>query len=98
MRFSTPDLAVITEVYMHQKLDFWKGVWEPKTPAQLLNGALRNWDHKFVYDQDEMAILLLDEIGFSRADHAVYQGSVHKELKNLEMRPFFDELIMEATK
>lgn len=98
MRFSTPDLMVIAEAYLHQKIDFWKGVWEPKTPAQLLNGALREWDHKFVYDEDEMQILLIDEIGFSSAVSMAYKKSDHEALKDLEIRPYFEELIMEATK
>lgn len=97
MRFSTPDLGVIAGDYLNGEIGRWKGTWEPKSKAEMLNGALRNWDHQFVYDRDEV-VSLLTEAGFSTWQFVAYRESVFPELRGLECRPFFMEIIMEVFK
>lgn len=97
LRFSTPDLKIIMNDYKKKKLDRAKGAWEPETPAQMVNGALRNWGHKFIYDQEEME-LILGEAGFKEIEKKSYRKSDIADLADLEVRPYLEELIFEATK
>jgi len=98
IRLSTPSLAKLVEEYLAGRLGEWSDVdWHPRTPCQLLNEGLRLWEHQFVYDLNELT-LLLREAGWQEITAVGWQQSEHPELQGLETRPFHGEIIVEATK
>lgn len=104
MRISTPDLLLIAQDYLDNFLSRYVGTWEPSTPAQLLNGAMRLWDHKFLFDITEIAYAC-SEAGFTKFDmesigsiQMQYRKSHYPELRNLETRPDYEDLIVEFKK
>lgn len=99
IRISTPDLHALTKRYLRGEIIKIPGVWEPKTPAQMFNEGMRLWDHLFLYDGEEIADLL-DEAGFSIRTFTGcdWHESDHEALRGLEVRPDYEDLIVEATK
>lgn len=99
MRISTPDLWVLINHYNKRKLICLPGVWEPPTLCQMLNGGLHEWGHQFVYDIDEMFNLLI-EAGFSHDSikRKSWRESDYADLSGREVRPFFNEIIVEVTR
>jgi predicted SAM-dependent methyltransferase len=97
LRLSTPNLRFIMERYLAGDIREWAGLWEPATPCRLANEAMRLWGHEFVYDADELT-LVLREAGFSEHRFVAWRESEISELAGLENRPFHGELIAEATK
>jgi len=103
MRIAMPDLEVAVQQYLDKN---WKerpfikryGLEFVETRAELLNMGMRWWDHKWLYDWEELA-RRLKEVGFksTRIRKAKHSKSVHRELVGLETR---DEsiLIAEVTK
>lgn len=71
IRVTVPDLEQLAKYYLDGHITEWKDVWAPKTPCQMLNEGMKNWDHKFMYDKDEL-ILILQEAGFSSCDHVAH--------------------------
>lgn len=98
LRISTPSLRKLLDEYLLGRTTEWIDVgWEPATPCQLINEGMRSWGHQFVYDAEELHGLLRD-CGFAAIVKAEWRQSRHSELRNLECRPFHDEIILEATK
>lgn len=97
LRIITPDLYLIAKDYLDNKIDRSSEIWNPATPCQMLNGAMRLWAHQFLYDNYEMMIMLR-ESGFIRTVLRGYKMSGHTELLNIDQRPHHEELILEATK
>lgn len=95
IRIVTPDLKHVAKLYLAGKIDDWKGCWEPFTPAQFMNEAMRSWGHQFVYDADELK-KIVHEAGFGLCIKRQWRQSGWTELSNLEVRPFNGELIFEA--
>lgn len=96
IRISTPNLRYIAKEYLNGNLiEMPHGSWKPKTPCAMLNEAMHLWGHQFVYDEAEL-ILLLEEAGFSQVRRMSWGQSEHVELRGLETRPYFDDLIVEA--
>jgi predicted SAM-dependent methyltransferase len=62
----------------------------------MINEGMRYWGHVFVYDEPEL-VSLLEECGFSGVRRMNWGASDHPELRNLESRPDFADLIIEAT-
>lgn len=97
VRLSTPNLRFIIDEYLRGRTTEWNDVnWNPVTPCQMMNEALRLWDHQFVYDFEELE-LLLKESGFSVVYPVSWRQSEYPELRSLECRPFHGEIIVEAT-
>jgi predicted SAM-dependent methyltransferase len=96
IRLSTPDLAKLVQDYQDGRLvRMDHGGWYPETPCRMLNDGMRLWGHTFLYDEPELAALL-EECGYSDI-HRVKRGqSDHPELRDLESRPDFGDLIIEA--
>jgi predicted SAM-dependent methyltransferase len=69
--------------------------WHPATPCQMVNEAMRWWGHTFLYDEAELTALLR-ECGFSDVRRVKWGESEFDELRGLESRPDFDDLILEA--
>jgi predicted SAM-dependent methyltransferase len=99
MRISTPALEFLVDHYNAGHTFQLPGAWEPKTPCQMLNGGLHEWGHQFVYDIDELYILLV-EAGFehTKMKRKMWRESDHPELREREVRPWLEELIVEATR
>jgi predicted SAM-dependent methyltransferase len=96
LRLSTPDLRFLVDQYTKRRVKEWCDVgWSPTTPCTMVNEGLHLWGHKFIYDETEL-ILLLREAGFTRFRAATWHESPHEPLRDLEVRPFHNELIWEA--
>lgn len=95
IRISVPDLSYLVRRYLIGPLDFAEVVgWVPVTPAQMLNQGMRMWGHQFMYDADELK-LVLREAGFVFIFFKNYQETRHDGMM-VEGRPFLGEVIVEA--
>jgi predicted SAM-dependent methyltransferase len=98
LRISTPSLRKLIDEYLLSRTTEWINVdWHPATPCQMLNEGMRLWGHQFLYDAAELKSLLR-LCGFAEIVDVGWRESRHGELRNLECRPFHDEIILEATK
>lgn len=99
IRVSTPDLRTIVTDYLSvfYKDKYSQVGWSPQTGAEFFNGAMRMWDHQYIYDEEEL-MKIAKEIGFQRAWRMEYRKSMNDGLKNLECRPDYGDLIMEFMK
>lgn len=95
LRCSTPDLKTIVSCYRSKKIDDWAPTWTPATPAQFFNEAMRLWGHQFIYDLDELT-LILTEAGFQQVKKVTHHKSSFTELASREIRPPIGDLIVEA--
>lgn len=95
LRLSTPDLAWIVLNYVGGLTEGWGALWQPGTPARLLNQALRYWGHCFVYDRPEMLRILTDA-GFGDVRFVEWGASEDPVLDGIESRPWNRELLVEA--
>ena len=98
LRISTPSLRKLIDEYLLSRTTEWIDVgWAPATPCQMLNEGMRLWGHQFLYDAGELKSVLRAS-GFAEVVDVGWRESRHGELRNLECRPFHDEIILEATK
>ena len=101
LRVATPDLNHIARKYLSRdwKRQDWL-TWPEyrfiKTPAEMLNIALRWWGHKYLYDETELR-RRLKESGFKKLKRVELGKSKHEGLENLESRED-SKLIIEAVK
>lgn len=99
LRLSVPNLAVLVADYARGAVIDLPGVWSPITPAQMLNEGMRLWGHEYLYDEEELQIALR-VAGFGREslEWCRHRESRRTELRDLEVRPFLKDLIVEAEK
>jgi predicted SAM-dependent methyltransferase len=98
LRFSTPNLMKLVDEYLSGRTSEWCDVgWSPSTPCQMVNEGLHLWGHQFVYDADELK-RILEEAGYRKVTQVDWHESKTPALRNLERRPFHDEIIFEAIK
>jgi predicted SAM-dependent methyltransferase len=98
LRISTPSLRKVIDEYLLGRTTEWIDVaWAPATPCQMVNEGMRLWGHQFLYDAAELKSVLRT-CGFAQIVDVGWRESQHDELRNLECRPFHDEIILEATK
>ena len=97
LRISTPNLEVLVLDYLDNKLTRWGSVWLPNTRAQLINEGMRSWGHQFLYDIEELT-LVLEEAGFQQVNIVSYMKSNDNALSDQEVRPYHEDIIMEAKK
>ena len=90
MRIAMPDLENLVD---HYRGDWHDQAWlrggdypHITSGAQMLNVALREWGHRYVYDYDELRARLLDA-GFSEVVRQQWGESAHEDLRGLETRP-----------
>ncbi|GAA4965537.1 hypothetical protein GCM10023225_05800 [Kineococcus glutinatus] len=89
VRIAMPDLKYVAERY----LDRWRDqAWlrDPgfdwiDTPCRMLNVAMREWGHTYVYDADELR-LRLQQSGFTTVRECGRGRSDHPQLQDLETR------------
>jgi predicted SAM-dependent methyltransferase len=97
IRISTPNLRFLCELYIKGELPDASAVgWFPATPCIMVNEAVREWGHLFIYDAEELSALLR-EAGFTNVSYKAWGESEHAELRGLESRPFYNDLILEAS-
>lgn len=96
IRISTPDLKKLLSEYHLNRTTEWRDMgWLPATPCALINEGMRLWGHQFVYDIEDLA-LLFHSAGFNKITPKSWGESSHRELQNLECRPYHYEIIIEA--
>lgn len=78
-------------------LKYYKPVgWEPVDPAELINGGMRLWEHRFIWDYLALSKTLLG-LGFDLVGRAPYRRTRYEGML-LEGRPDLTELIVECNK
>jgi predicted SAM-dependent methyltransferase len=98
LRLSTPDLAALVSEYLAGRTDEWLDMgWAPRRPCDLMNEGMRLWGHQYVWDEDALTAVLVEE-RFSTVVRVSWHESDHADLRGLESRPFHGDLILEATK
>jgi len=96
IRISTPDLKALVDDYQAGRLiRMDHAEWYPETLCQMVNEGMHWWGHTFLYDEAELT-RLLRECGFSDVRRVKWGESDFPELRGLESRPDFDDLIVEA--
>lgn len=96
IRISTPDLKTLIDDYQAGRLVGMEHAdWHPATLCQMVNEAMRGWGHAFLYDEAELTALLR-ESGFGDVRRVARGQSETPELRGLESRPDFGDLILEA--
>lgn len=97
LRISTPDLRTLIDAYLGGRVDDWADMqWSPATPCDLLNEGMRLWGHRYLWDEDQLRRVLRSQ-GFTTVQRVAWHESDRDELRDLEIRPFHGDLIVEAT-
>jgi len=97
-RINTPCMEDTIRLYLSGDCTSQRDVgFNPATPCQMVNEMFRSWDHRFIYDIKELS-RLCREAGYRRVTQVAWHKSTHPELRDLECRPFHNEIIIEATK
>jgi predicted SAM-dependent methyltransferase len=98
LRLATPDLADLVKDYSTdwRRHDWvqWPGNEWIDSGVRMLNMAVREWGHLYMYDFDELN-LRLRQTGFETVRRAELGASSHPELRSLETRAD-SKLIVEA--
>lgn len=97
IRISTPDLQELINWYQKDRLVNMHGVWEPKSCCDMVNEGLTFWGHKYLWDSTELYKYFLI-VDFSSVSFFLKGQSGYRELQNLEVRPQYFEMYVEAKK
>ncbi len=97
IRVSTPSLDRLIDAYLSGDKNYCGDLWRPETLCRMMNEAFHSWGHKFLYNRSEIR-QLFERVGLSCFEFKSYRESSYSELNDLEVRPFHDDLIVEATK
>lgn len=95
IRLSTPNLDAIVDAFIARDTTRWGELWRPTSACQLINEAFHSWGHKYIYDRSEISIVLNDA-GFTSCRFVAHRESIFSGLSNLEVRPYFNDIILEA--
>lgn len=97
-RITVPDLSLLVKLYLDNNIDYYNKVgFRAKTKCELLNGGMRRWEHRYMYDSEEL-ILVHKECGFSFCKILPHKQSNYIELNNLEKRLYSGEISCEGKK
>ena len=101
LRIATPDLAYVIDKY--KSADWKDQAWLKlpeyafiQTRAEMVNASMRWWDHKYLYDGEELE-RRMREAGFQTVRRCRYRESPVAELAGLETRED-STLILEAVR
>jgi predicted SAM-dependent methyltransferase len=94
LRVATPDLGVLISLYRGEAgadgdhyVDWVSGRYLPdvghRHPVFVLNNAMRNWGHTFLYDAETLALALADA-GFTGVVRRGLGESEHADLRGVE--------------
>lgn len=89
LKISVPSLEILMKKYAENDITYWGGAWKPATRCAMINEAMREWGHQYIYDRDEL-IRLLSLGGFIRIEFT----KKHRECLRFD----FGELFVEARK
>jgi predicted SAM-dependent methyltransferase len=95
IRLSTPDLTWLAVTYLSALTTEWGQLWQPNSPCHLINEGMRAWGHKFLFDRPQLHESFL-RAGFNSTLDCHWHQSSEPELRELETRPFHNDLIVEA--
>jgi len=97
LRLSTPDLRLLVKNYMVGNVVDLRAHagWMASSPCAMVNESMRWWGHQFLYDEEELTALL-KAVGFGSVHRVQWGVSENLSLQNLETRPDFGEIILEA--
>jgi len=100
LRIATPDLEYLVERY---RSDWREQAWLKlpeyafiQTRAEMMNTAFRWWDHRYLYDGEELE-RRMRAAGFGRLRRCALGESTVPELSGLETRPD-SKLVLEGVK
>lgn len=100
LRIATPELDYIIKKYVNDWKDqdwlSWPHYSYIKTKGQMLNIAMREWGHEYLYNEEDLRNLL-KKVGFKKITKQKLNKSEHLELSNRETRED-SKLILEAEK
>ena len=116
LRIATPDLAVLIALYRGEAgadgdhyLEWVSRRYLPRIshrhPVFVLNNAVRNWGHTFLYDAEVLTLALTDagftgvvRRGFGESDHADLRGVESHGRAVADQRSVkFETMVLEAT-
>jgi predicted SAM-dependent methyltransferase len=94
LRLATPDLAALVRLYRgeagpdgHHYLRWASRRYLSKIdhvhPVFVINNAMRNWGHTFLYDQEVLTLALIDA-GFVDIERRAFGESDHEALRGIE--------------
>lgn len=93
LRLTTPELPKIISLYEDRNPVITRedyGKWMDqitgrpnRRPAQILNNFMREWGHRFIYDEEELTAKLL-AAGFVDVERVEFGRSSHAQLQGLE--------------
>mgnify|MGYP000914503847 CR=1 FL=1 len=100
LRIATPELNYIIEKYVNDWKDqdwlSWPHYSYITTKGRMLNIAMREWGHEYLYNEEDLRNLL-KKIGFKKITKQELNKSKHHELSDRETRKD-SKLILEAEK
>ncbi len=98
LRIAMPDLTTIVEAYGGDWRDqAWLAAYpQIRTAAQMLNTGMRAWEHRYLYDLEDLTLRLTD-LGFVDVRPMEWGQSDHPDLRGLETRED-SRLIVEAVR
>lgn len=100
LRIATPELDYIIDKYMDDWNDqdwlSWPVHEYIKTRGQMINIAMREWGHEYLYNEEDLTNLL-KKVGFQKITRQKLKKSDYPELSNRETRDD-SRLILEAEK
>lgn len=97
IRISTPDLGLIAHYYLRRDLkDFKLAGLDYESPAQMINVAMHEWGHKYLFDFEELE-RMLKIAGFSQIGYAPFDISRFPGMPT-NSRNMFSDLTVEAVK
>jgi len=97
-RITVPDLDLLVKCYNDNNINFFAPIgFRAKTRCELINGGMRRWEHKYMYNKEEL-LLIHKECNFTNYIIVPHGKSNYKELNNLEKRKYSGEIICEGTK
>lgn len=99
VRISTPDLGFLIYNYDECNITAYGDGWKPKSPCDMVNEGMRLWGHQYLWDRAELLQAFI-KAGFREDSVQLchHKMSDHEEFRNKEVRPFYSDIIMEATK
>lgn len=116
LRVATPDLAVLVALYRGETgadgdhyVDWVTRRYLPRVrhrhPVFVINNAVRNWGHTFLYDGDALTLALTDagftdvrRVRFGESDHPALRGlESHGSAVADERSVVFETMVWEAT-
>lgn len=97
-RVVVPSLDYLVQNYINNNLGAYNAVyWYPQTKCELLNGGMREWEHKHMYDEEDL-LKIHYQTNFTQCTIEAHRFSKYPELNNIGIRPYTGEISIDAVK